>query len=89
MIDPIVMIAVGLALVAASRWLAYNFRISGEHRGFSGAMIRLGGLYDDYPSQLYRWVTAVLVGVAFVVVGIVSLATAWFRPPPARGRRNR
>ena len=39
-------------------------------------MIRFGGLYDDYPSRLYRWATCVVVGVIFIGVGIVGVVTS-------------
>ena len=69
----IVLIVVGLALVAVSRWLADNFKIPGEHKGAAGTMIRMAGLYDNYPSSLYRWISAVLTGTIFVAVGVIDL----------------
>ena len=73
MVGDIAFIVVGAFFIAGSRWVADNFKIPGEHGGATGAMLRFGGLYDNYSSQLYRWVTCVVVGCLSVGVGVAGL----------------
>jgi hypothetical protein len=71
--EDIVLLAVGIFLVGVSRWAADNLKVSGEHKGAAGSMLRMGGLYDNYASQLYRWVTFVLTGLVFIGIGVTGL----------------
>ena len=66
-------VILGVMLIGVSRWVADNFKIEGEHRGASASFIRMGGLYDDYPSRLYRWLVCVVTGMVFVVLGAAGL----------------
>jgi hypothetical protein len=65
----ITLIVIGSLLIAGSRMFADYFRVPGN----SSAFIKFAGLGDNYNSRLYRWVTAVATGGAFIVVGIADL----------------
>ena len=62
-------IVLGALLVAGSRAIADGFKIPGN----TSAVTRFAGLGDNYPSRLYRWVVAVVTGIAFVAVGVGGL----------------
>jgi len=74
-VGDIAIAVVGLFLIAVSRWVADNFKIPGQYEGAARTMIKMGGVYDDYPSQLYRWAVTVLTGLVFLVVGVLGLIT--------------
>ena len=65
----VVSIVIGVTLVAVSRTVADYFRIPGNR----STLIKMGGLADDYASQLYRWFVCVLVGLVFIGVGVANL----------------
>ena len=67
----IVLIVIGLVLIGASRMIADCFRIPGN----TSAFVKFAGLGDNYNSRLYRWVTAVVTGAAFVVVAVADLVS--------------
>lgn len=73
MFEAAVPLVVGVVLIALSRWIADNFKVRGEYGGATGAMLRFGGLYDNYASQLYRWCVCVLTGLVFIGVGVAEI----------------
>jgi hypothetical protein len=62
-------IVLGLLLIGVSRMIADGFKITGG----TSTVTKLSGLGDNYSSRLYRWVTAVITGLVFVVIGIAGL----------------
>jgi hypothetical protein len=62
-------IILGLLLIAGSRVFADGFRV----RGDTSAVTKFSGLGDDYSSRIYRWITAVVTGLVFLLVGIADL----------------
>jgi hypothetical protein len=62
-------IVLGLLLIGASRTIADGFKINGD----VSTITRLAGLGDTYNSRLYRWATASVAGLVFVVVGIADV----------------
>jgi hypothetical protein len=62
-------IVIGLLLIGLSRVIADAFRFPGNTSSF----IKFAGMGDNYSSRLYRWATAVGVGLLFVVAGAADL----------------
>ncbi|HEY6759113.1 MAG TPA: hypothetical protein VI318_06465 [Baekduia sp.] len=65
------LIVLGVLLVACSRVIADRFKVA--HK--ANPLIKFAGLADDPASALHRWITAVGVGVFFIVAGIYGLAS--------------
>jgi hypothetical protein len=65
----IVFIVVGVALCGLSRTIADEFRFAGNR----STAVKMLGMADDYPSQLYRWVVCVITGLAFIGVGVADV----------------
>jgi hypothetical protein len=62
-------VALGVLLIGCSRVIADSFKVPGN----THPATRFMGLGDNYASRLYRWTTAVLVGLVLAVVGIAEL----------------
>jgi hypothetical protein len=62
-------IVLGVLLIAGSRVIADGFKVPSD----SSAVTKFAGLGDNYPSRLYRWIVAVVSGIAFVAVGVAGL----------------
>jgi hypothetical protein len=63
------LIVVGLLLIAGSRVFADAFRVSGDTSLFT----KFAGLGDNDASRLYRWATAVVVGLVLIIAGVADL----------------
>jgi hypothetical protein len=61
---------VARAMRRASRLVADRFKLPGQ----TATWARAAGMADDYVSALTRWVTCVVVGLAFLAGGIIDLA---------------
>jgi hypothetical protein len=65
----IAFIVIGAALCLLSRTIADDFRF----RGNRSTAVRMLGMADDYPSQLYRWIVSVITGLFFIGIGVAGL----------------
>ena len=65
----VVSIVIGVALIVLSRTIADEFRFEGNR----STAVKMLGMADDYPSQLYRWFVSVLTGLTFIGIGVGHL----------------
>jgi hypothetical protein len=65
----VLFIVIGVALCVLSRTIADEFRFEGNRSTF----VKMLGMADDYPSQLYRWIVSMVTGLFFIGVGVAHL----------------
>jgi hypothetical protein len=63
------LIVLGVLAIAGSRVFAEAFKVPGD----THPATRFLGFGDDYKSDLRRWATAVVIGLALILGGIAAL----------------